>query len=96
MSDETTKVLGWEPPMPPTDLIFDDGEPLETNRHRITMNTLIRSLQQAWRDLPNGDSFTSRNDFFCGNNITAVDMGAKKDLNNRSMERGLALLLDCG
>ena len=21
----------WESPMPPTDLIFDDGEPLETN-----------------------------------------------------------------
>ncbi len=23
----------WEPPMPPTDLIFDDGEPTESNRH---------------------------------------------------------------
>jgi len=57
---ETTKVLGWEPPMPPTDLIFDDGEPLETNRHRIAMNTLIRSLQQAWRD---------RNDYFTGGNM---------------------------
>ena len=53
MSSESTKVLDWEPPMPPTDLIFDDGEPLETNRHRIAMNTLIRSLQQAWRDSPN-------------------------------------------
>ncbi len=51
MSAKTTEMLGWEPPMPPTDLIFDDGEPLETNRHRIAMNTLIRSLQQAWRDL---------------------------------------------
>jgi Uma2 family endonuclease len=46
--------------MPPTDLIFDDGEPLETNRHRIAMNTLIRSLQQAWRD---------RTDYFCGGNM---------------------------
>jgi Uma2 family endonuclease len=46
--------------MPPTDLIFDDGEPLETNRHRIAMNTLIRSLQQAWAD---------RNDFFVGGNM---------------------------
>jgi Uma2 family endonuclease len=46
--------------MPPTDLIFDDGEPLETNRHRIAMNTLIRSLQQAWRD---------RNDYFTGGNM---------------------------
>ena len=60
MSAEATKVLGWEPPMPPTDLIFDDGEPLETNRHRIAMNTLIRSLQQAWRD---------RTDYFCGGNM---------------------------
>ena len=50
----------WEPPMPPTDLIFDDGEPLESNRHRIAMNTLIRSLQQAWGD---------RNDFFTGGNM---------------------------
>lgn len=50
-----TPVVDWEPPMPPTDLIFDDGEPLETNRHRIAMNVLIRSLQQAWSD---------RNDFF--------------------------------
>ena len=57
---ETTKVLGWEPPMPPTDLIFDDGEPLETNRHRIAMNTLIRSQQQTWRD---------RNDYFTGGNM---------------------------
>lgn len=52
--------VGWEPPMPPTDLIFDDGEPLETNRHRLAMNTLIRSLQQAWTD---------RNDFFTGGNM---------------------------
>lgn len=50
MSAKNTEMLDWEPPMPPTDLIFDDGEPLETNRHRIAMNTLIRSLQQAWRD----------------------------------------------
>ena len=47
---EATKMWDWEPPMPSTDLIFDDGEPLKTNRHRIAMNTLIRSLQQAWRD----------------------------------------------
>jgi hypothetical protein len=41
MSDNAIKVLDWEPPMPPADLIFDDGEPLETNRHRIAMNTLM-------------------------------------------------------
>ncbi|MEH1858636.1 MAG: Uma2 family endonuclease [Nostoc sp.] len=55
-----TAVVDWEPPMPPTDLIFDDGEPLESNRHRIAMNVLIRSLQQAWSD---------RNDFFTGGNM---------------------------
>jgi Uma2 family endonuclease len=53
-------VLDWEPPMPPTDLIFDDGEPLESNRHRIAMNVLIRSLQQAWAD---------RNDFYTSGNM---------------------------
>ncbi|BAI94324.1 MAG: hypothetical protein P5700_24415 [Arthrospira platensis PCC 7345] len=36
--------------MPPTDLIFDDGEPLESNRHRIAINVLIRSWQQAGSD----------------------------------------------
>ncbi|MBP0001214.1 MAG: Uma2 family endonuclease [Cyanobacteria bacterium SID2] len=50
----------WQPPMPPTDLIFDDGEPLESNRHRIAMNLLIRSLQQAWHD---------RDDYFTGGNM---------------------------
>lgn len=45
---------------PPTDLIFDDGEPLETKRHRIAMNVLIRSLEHAWND---------RNDFFTGGNM---------------------------
>lgn len=57
---QTPEVVDWEPPMPPTDLIFDDGEPLETNRHRVAMNTLIRSLQQAWAD---------RNDYFTGGNM---------------------------
>ncbi|MEB3339233.1 Uma2 family endonuclease [Okeania sp.] len=50
----------WEPPMPPTDLIFDDGETLESNRHRIAMNLLIDSLYQHWSD---------RNDFFAGGNM---------------------------
>ncbi|MCG9892603.1 MAG: Uma2 family endonuclease [Thermosynechococcaceae cyanobacterium MS004] len=35
---------GWV--APPTDLIFDDGVPLETNQHRVAMNVLIRSYQQ--------------------------------------------------
>lgn len=53
-------LLDWQPPLPPTDLIFDDGEPLETNRHRIAMNLLIRSVQQALVD---------RTDFFTGGNM---------------------------
>lgn len=61
-TQETTSqtVVGWEPSMPPTDLIFDDGEPLESNRHRIAINVLIRSLQQAYLD---------RNDFFTSGNM---------------------------
>jgi Uma2 family endonuclease len=43
----------WEVPSPPTDLIFDDGEPLESNRHRIAMNVLIHSTQQALLGQPN-------------------------------------------
>lgn len=59
-TNQTWETEDWTPPMPPTDLIFDDGEPLESNRHRIAMNTLIRSLQQAWAE---------RNDFFAGGNM---------------------------
>ncbi len=50
----------WEAPTPPTDLIFDDGEPLETHRHRIAMNVLIDSAMSALAD---------RTDFFCGGNM---------------------------
>ncbi|MEQ8998505.1 MAG: Uma2 family endonuclease [Coleofasciculus sp. B1-GNL1-01] len=62
VTQETTSqtVVGWEPSMPPTDLIFDDGEPLESNRHRIAINVLIRSLQQAYLD---------RNDFYTSGNM---------------------------
>jgi Uma2 family endonuclease len=63
MTDQVNSILDpvdWEPPMPPTDLIFDDGEPLESNRHRIGMNVLIRSLQNAWAD---------RDDFYTGGNM---------------------------
>ncbi|MBE9003572.1 Uma2 family endonuclease [Fortiea sp. LEGE XX443] len=60
ITSQTDDIVDWEPPMPPTDLIFDDGEPLESNRHRIAMNVLIRSLQQAWAD---------RNDFYTGGNM---------------------------
>jgi Uma2 family endonuclease len=55
-----TDDFDWEKHQPPTDLIFDDGEPLESNRHRIAMNLLIRSLQQAWID---------RENYFTGGNM---------------------------
>jgi Uma2 family endonuclease len=57
---EVTDNLDWQPPMPPTDLIFDDGEPLESNRHRVAMNLLIRSLKHHW---------AQRHDFFIGGNM---------------------------
>lgn len=57
---QTTAVVDWEPTLPPTDLIFDDGEPLETNRHRIAMNALIRSLPSALAD---------RDNYFVGGNM---------------------------
>ena len=53
-------VTSSQPPMPPTELLFDDGEPLESNRHRIVMNALIRSMLVAFAD---------RNDYFTGGNM---------------------------
>ncbi|HLO47993.1 MAG TPA: Uma2 family endonuclease, partial [Kamptonema sp.] len=40
--------------------IFDDGVALESARHRIAMNVLIRSLEHAWSD---------RTDFYTGGNM---------------------------
>jgi len=53
--------IDWEPPTPPTDLIFDDGVPLESKRHRIAMNVLIDSAMAALSDRPN--SFVGGNTF---------------------------------
>ena len=53
-------LLDWEPHLPPTDLIFDDGVPLESNRHRVAMNVLIDSALQA---------LSSRSDVFTGGNM---------------------------
>jgi Uma2 family endonuclease len=50
----------WTPPMPPTDLVFDDGETLESNRHRIAMNVLIEGVHQAYE---------GRKDYFAGGNM---------------------------
>jgi Uma2 family endonuclease len=47
-------------PAPPTDLPYDDGEPLETPRHRAAMNLLIDSLDHHWSD---------REDYFVGGNM---------------------------
>jgi Uma2 family endonuclease len=44
----------------PVDLITDDGEPMESNNHRVSMNLLIQSLKYHWRD---------RQDFFVGGNM---------------------------
>jgi hypothetical protein len=40
----------WDVPEPPTNLIFDDGVPLESNRHRIAMNVLIDSALVALKN----------------------------------------------
>jgi Uma2 family endonuclease len=49
-------------PTPPRsqDLVFDDGEPLESARHRQQMEVLIQSLELAWAD---------RRDFYAGGNM---------------------------
>ncbi|MGF1481307.1 MAG: Uma2 family endonuclease [Cyanophyceae cyanobacterium] len=54
------ELADWEAHMPPTDLVFDDGEPLESNRHRIAMNVLIDAVNSALDD---------RSDFFAGGNM---------------------------
>ncbi len=56
----TDNAVEWEPTPPPTELIFDDGEPLETNRHRQAMNVLIRSIPAA---------LANRTDYFVGGNM---------------------------
>jgi Uma2 family endonuclease len=57
---QTTAEDDWIPPLPPSDLIFDDGIPLETNQHRVAMNVLIRSYQQYRAD---------QTDFYVGGNM---------------------------
>lgn len=53
--------MDWEHPTPPTDLIFDDGVPLESNRHRVAMNLLIESALSALGNRP--DAFVGGNMF---------------------------------
>ena len=56
----SAEVAAWEAPIPPTNLVFDDGEPLETHRHRIAMNVLIDAALSA---------LAEREDFFVGGNM---------------------------
>jgi Uma2 family endonuclease len=48
------------PPPRGEDLPCEDGEPMESSRHREQMNLLIHSLRDAWRD---------RRDFYVGGNM---------------------------
>ncbi|MEM8641297.1 MAG: Uma2 family endonuclease [Cyanobacteria bacterium P01_G01_bin.54] len=50
----------WVPPLPPIDLVFDDGVPLESNRHRLAMNLLIDIAYAA---------LAPRKDFYAGGNM---------------------------
>ncbi|MEG4973713.1 Uma2 family endonuclease [Microcoleus sp. K4-B3] len=57
---DTEAKIFFEEHKPPTDLIFDDGAEMESNRHRIAMTVLIRSVEQG---------LANRNDFFVGGNM---------------------------
>lgn len=47
-------------PYPPTDLVADDGEPLESDWHRLAMTLLIESVRQHW---------LGRTDYYVGGNM---------------------------
>ncbi len=51
-----------EIPQPPTDLIFDDGIPMESTNHRRNMNVLIRSVVTLMES-------RNRKDYFVGGNM---------------------------
>ncbi|MGH9831943.1 MAG: Uma2 family endonuclease [Blastocatellia bacterium] len=51
----------WRPTAPPSDtLIFDDGIPMDSPRHRSQMNLLIETLKMQW---------AGRSDFYTGGNM---------------------------
>jgi Uma2 family endonuclease len=57
----TLPTLSYEPPLPPNaaDLPVEDGEPMETPKHRKQMNVLIESIEIAWEG----------RDFYVGGNM---------------------------
>lgn len=50
----------WVPDIPDLELPYEDGEPLESNWHRLQINLLADALDQHWHD---------RMDFFAGGNM---------------------------
>jgi Uma2 family endonuclease len=48
------------PDLPPTDLPYEDGVPLETNWHRLQINLLADNIRQLW---------PGRSDYFAGGNM---------------------------
>lgn len=48
------------PDLPPTDLPYDDGEPMESNWQRIQISLLVESTHRRW---------PGRTDFFAGGNM---------------------------
>jgi Uma2 family endonuclease len=56
-----TQPLGYpRPPPRSAELVCDDGEPMDSARHRQQMQLLIDSLEYAWRD---------RTDYYAGGNM---------------------------
>jgi Uma2 family endonuclease len=73
-------------PRPPRgeDLPFDDGEPLESERHREQMSLLIDSLKDAWRD---------RRDVYVGGNM-AIYFSETQARNNDFRAPDVFVVLD--
>ncbi len=73
-------------PKPPRgdDFPCDDGEPMESKQHRIQMNVLVDSLEDAWRD---------RDDFFVAGNM-GVYFSETQVLNNDFRAPDVFVVLD--
>lgn len=57
---ETLPFVDIEIPPTEDDLPYDDGMPMETNRHRQQMTLLLETIENAW---------SGRDDFFVGGNM---------------------------